>query len=42
MSSARAREIGEQPEGFTAGIRMAIARMSELTACPHVALRVAL
>ena len=41
-ASARAREIGEQPTGFTAGIRMAIARIGELADCPNVHLRVAL
>jgi hypothetical protein len=41
-ASARAREIGEQPTGFTAGVRMAIARIGELADCPHIDLRVAL
>lgn len=39
-AAARAREIGEQPAGFTAGIRMSIARLGELASYPHIGLRV--
>lgn len=38
----RAREIGESTESFSAGIRMSIARLRELTDQPHLDLSVAL
>jgi transcriptional regulator with XRE-family HTH domain len=39
---ARASEIGESAEAFTAGIRLCIARLAELADCPPVDLQVAL
>ncbi len=41
-AAARAQEIGERPAGFTAGIRMSIARLAELSAFPLMDLQVAL
>jgi hypothetical protein len=40
-AEVRAREIGEHPDGFTAGIRMSLSRLGELAACPGADVRVA-
>lgn len=40
-ASVRAGEIGESAESFTAGIRLALARLAEFNGHPHVRLRVA-
>lgn len=40
-AAVRAREIGERPDGFAAGIRMSVARLAELAAFPCVDVQVA-
>jgi hypothetical protein len=41
-AEARAREIGERPDGFAAGVRLAVTRLAEVADFPFVDLQVAL